>query len=66
MTKIYIFVYEYDPLVSPFGYVRRDPMSGGYYVRKKYDMSAKLNIWPIFMKITHDNWREGVFPEALT
>ena len=53
MTKIDIFVYEYDP--SPFGYVRGDPMSGGHYVHKEYDMSAKLNIWPIFMKITHDN-----------
>ena len=51
VTEIDIFVY--DP--SPFGYVGGDPR--GYYVHEEYDISAKLNIWPIFMKITHDNLR---------
>ena len=55
MTKIDIFVYEYDPLTIRV--CERGPHVRGYYVHKEYDMSVKLNIWPIFMKITHDNWR---------
>ena len=47
----HIYVYHVNVRTPP------GPMSGGYYVHKEYDMSAKLNIWPIFMKITHDNWR---------
>ena len=56
MTKIDTFVrYEYDPLTIQV--CKRGPHVRGYYVHKEYDMSAKLNIWPIFMKITQDTWR---------
>ena len=53
VTEIDIFVY--DPLTIRV--CGRGPHARGYYVHEEYDISAKLNIWPILMKITHDNWR---------
>ena len=51
VNEIYIFVY--DPLTIQV--CGRRPHARGYYVHEEYDISAKLNIWPIFMNITHDN-----------